>query len=295
MSVTSRFALGSILVALVVLALKYAAYWVTGSVALYSDALESLVNVAAALAVFIAVWLGEKPADHNHPYGHHKAEYLSAVLEGVLIVIAALTIFREAFDALTAERDMTVPTLGLVINGIAGVLNGAWASVLVVKGKALRSPALVADGKHLFTDVLSSVGVIGGLLIANYTGLTILDPVIALVIGVNILWTGWGLIRSSLSGLMDEAVSLEEQEAIRAIISANAEGALEAHALRTRHAGKLTFIDFHLVVPSDMTVTAAHDICDRIENALSEGIEGATITIHVEPDTMAEHKGIVVL
>ncbi|MCT4654818.1 MAG: cation diffusion facilitator family transporter [Cohaesibacter sp.] len=288
-------AIGSIVVALVVLALKIVAYVLTGSIALYSDALESLVNLAASLAVLVAVWLGQKPADHNHPYGHHKAEYLSAVLEGVLIVVAAMAIFHEAYMAYKSPRILEAPLQGLAINGFAGLINGLWALVLIRQGRAIKSPAIVADGKHLLTDLLTSVGVIVGVGLAYYTGIAELDPLVAILVALSILWTGWGLIRSSVSGLMDEAIPDGELDRIRTIIAANADGAIEAHALRSRHSGKMTFLDFHLVVPSAMSVQDAHAICDRIELALTKQIPDMAITIHVEPEDMAEHKGIVVL
>ncbi|WP_319533705.1 cation diffusion facilitator family transporter [uncultured Cohaesibacter sp.] len=282
-----QLAIGSIVVSLLVLGLKYLAYAMTNSVGLYSDALESIVNLAASIAVAIAISLRDKPADHNHPYGHDKAEYISAVLEGVLIVLAALAIFVEASETLLNPRPLQIPILGLVLNAAAGVLNGVWALMLVRYGRKLRSPALVADGKHLFTDVLSSLGILIGITFALLTGLDWLDPLLAFLVAAMILWTGWGLIRNSLGGLMDEAVDEEELEQIQTIIMAHADGAIEAHDLRTRHAGRITFIEFHLVVPSHMTVFNAHEICDKIEDALEEAIQNAHVVIHVEPENKA--------
>nr|WP_319389764.1 cation diffusion facilitator family transporter [uncultured Cohaesibacter sp.] len=282
-----QLAVGSVLIAVVVLALKYAAYAMTNSVGLYSDALETLINLAAAFAVLVALRLGEKPADHNHQFGHHKAEYLSAVAEGVLVVLAAITIFMEAVDVFRAPRDLSVPIIGLVLNGLAGVINAVWAYALVHIGRQLRSPALVADGRHLFTDVITSIGVLAGVGLAKLTGLNWLDPLLAMFVGVSILWTGWQLIRGSLSGLMDEAIDQEELQQLRQTIMGNADGAIEAHDIRTRHAGRVIFVEFHLVVPSKMTVYAAHAICDRIENALKQEMPHAVVTIHVEPEYMA--------
>nr|WP_321526106.1 cation diffusion facilitator family transporter [uncultured Cohaesibacter sp.] len=282
-----QLAVGSVLIAVVVLALKYAAYAMTNSVGLYSDALETLINLAAAFAVLVALRLGEKPADHNHQFGHHKAEYLSAVAEGVLVVLAAITIFMEAVDVFRAPRDLSVPIIGLVLNGLAGVINAVWAYALVHIGRQLRSPALVADGRHLFTDVITSIGVLAGVGLAKLTGLNWLDPLLAMFVGVSILWTGWQLIRGSLSGLMDEAIDQEELQQLRQTIMDNADGAIEAHDIRTRHAGRVIFVEFHLVVPSKMTVYAAHAICDRIENALKKEMPHAVVTIHVEPEYMA--------
>jgi cation diffusion facilitator family transporter len=290
-----KLAIGSIFVGTIVFVLKYAAYYITGSIALYSDALESIINVVTAVAAFMAVRLSAAPADANHPYGHHKVEYFSAVLEGVLIIVAALAILREAYFGLLSPRMMDAPMQGLAVNALAGVINAVWSWLLIRHGRRLRSPALVADGRHLFTDVVTSAVVIIGLLLVPLTGWAWLDSALAAMVAVNILWSGWGLIKESVGGLMDEALPEATLARVREIISANAEGALEAHDLRTRHAGRMTFIDFHLVVPGAMSVTEAHDICDRLERALKADVEDALITIHVEPDNKAKHAGIVVL
>jgi len=292
-----RLALGSVVVGLAVLVLKLVAWRVTGSVALMSDALESVVNVATALAVIVALRVARRPADANHPYGHHKAEFFSAVLEGVLIVLAALFILREAWDGFASPRALDAPWLGLMVNAGAGLINAGWAWLLIREGRAHRSPALAADGRHLMTDVVSSVGVLAGVALAVLTGWWVLDPALAVLVALNILWSGWVVIRGSLSGLMDEAVSDEELARIRRIIAASAEGdtALEAHDLRTRHAGPVTFIEFHLVMPGETTVEDAHALCDRIEAALMGALPDARVTIHVEPEHKAKHSGIVVL
>lgn len=291
----SFLALGSVTVGLAVLALKFGAWWFTGSVALYSDALESTINVVAALVAFAALRLSAKPADANHPYGHQKIEYIAAVFEGALILLAAVAVFHAAYNAYLAPRAVVPDPYGIGLNVLASVINALWCYVLLRRGKTLRSPALVADGKHLLSDVISSLGVLVALSVALLTGLPWLDPLLACVVAFNILWSGWSLMQSSFSGLMDEAAAPEEVERIRTIISSQAEGAIEAHDLRTRHSGRLTFIEFHLVVPADMRVDAAHDICDRIEAALRREVEGASITIHVEPENKAKHQGIVVL
>lgn len=292
-----RLAIGSVIVGLAVLALKTLAWALTGSLALMSDALESLVNVATALAVIVALRVARRPADSNHPYGHDKAEFFSAVLEGVLIVIAALFILREAWDGVFAPRAMDAPLLGMAINAAASLINGVWAALLIRNGRQHRSPALEADGRHLLTDVISSVGVLIGITLALLSGWWVLDPLLAALVALNILWSGWSVIKGSLSGLMDEAVSDKELAEIRALIAKAASGdaALEAHDLRTRHAGPVTFIDFHLVMPGETTVEAAHALCDRIEAALMEALPDARVTIHVEPEHKAKHSGIVVL
>ncbi len=292
---TSKMAVASIAVACAVLGIKYFAYWTTGSVALYSDALESIVNVVTALVALIAVRISARPADRRHQFGHHKAEYFSAVLEGVLIIVAALLILHAAWQALREPRAFTEPWLGLAISGVATAFNAAWSWALINYGRRWRSPALVADGWHLFSDVATSVGVIAGLSLAVLTEWTFLDPALAALVAVNILATGWRVVRSSISGLMDEAVDGDIGRRIRAVISESAEGAIEAHDIRTRTAGRATFIDFHLVVPGRMSVADAHRICDRIEQALEAEIEGAEIVIHVEPEGEARHRGVLVI
>jgi len=284
----TRLAILSIPVAILVFALKYLAYYLTGSVALYSDALESIVNVIAAIAALCAIWFSMKPADENHPFGHHKAEYFSAVLEGALIILAALLIIHQAWGALKYPRMLEEPMLGLAINLIAAIINALWAFLLIRSGKKHRSPALEADGRHLMTDVTTSAGVLIGLVAAIWTGWAILDPLIAIIVAMHILWQGWKVINSSVQGLMDVGVEVEETMRIRSIISAHAEGAIEAHYLRTRIAGRVTFIEFHLVVPSAMSVGHAHIICDRIEDALRDEIENARVVIHVEPEGEAK-------
>lgn len=294
-SAAARLAVGSVAVALAVLALKVAAWVLTGSVALGSDALESLVNVAAAGAALVAVRLADKPADREHPYGHHKAEYFSAVLEGVLVIVAALLIAWAAWNALATLRMPQISALGLGVNALAGVLNFVWGRLLIRRGRAMGSPALVADGRHLMADVLSSAAVIAGLVLARATGWAALDPLLALAVAVNILWSGWQMVRGSVGGLMDEAVDAATMARIRALIQDAAEGAIEAHDIRTRRAGRAIFVDFHLVVPGEMTVGAAHRICDRVEAALRAGLGDAVVTIHVEPHGKAEEDGALVI
>jgi cation diffusion facilitator family transporter len=194
-----------------------------------------------------------------------------------------------------APRPFDAPVLGLLISGAATLLNAVWAYLLIRIGRDWGSPALVADGKHLVTDIVTSVGVILGLTLAVVTGLPVLDPILAAIVAVSILWSGWSLIRESVGGLMDEAVPAALLDRIRRVISENASGALEAHDLRTRHAGRMTFIDFHLVVPGTMTVSEAHAICDAIERALRAEMADAMITIHVEPEEKAKHSGVLVL
>lgn len=291
---TNIIAVSSILVALLVMGIKYFAYLLTGSVALYSDALESVVNVVTAVVAVIAIRVSSQPPDRRHQFGHHKAEYFSAVIEGVLIVLAALMIFREAYGAFLQPRQLDEPLLGMAINGLATVLNAGWSFFLIRYGRANRSAALEADGWHVLTDVVTSVGVLFGLVLAVATGWHILDPLLASIVALNILWTGWRLTTASLSTLMDEAVPAETAKQFSDIIAANAKGALQMHDLRTRHAGRATFIEFHLVVPGEMSVSAAHEICDRIEAALRQTVEGAQVVIHIEPEGEAKTSGAII-
>ncbi len=288
-------ALASAGVGLLVLGLKFFAWWITGSLALYSDALESIINVVAAMTAFVALRVAAQPADQNHPYGHHKAEYFSAVIEGALIIVAAIVILRDAYDALQAPKTLDAPLVGVAVNGFATVINLVWGLMLVRRGRDWRSPALVADGKHVLADVFTSGGVLIGLGLATATGWAILDPVIAVVVALNILWSGGAMVRDSVSGLMDQAAPAEMVGQIRRLISEHGEGALEAHDVRTRHAGQVTFIDFHLVVPGEMTVAESHAICDRLEAAIEGAVEGAVVTIHVEPGEEAKQRGLPVI
>jgi cation diffusion facilitator family transporter len=284
----TTLAFWSIVIAFGVLGLKAFAWMITGSVALYSDALESIVNVIAAAAAFWAIRISHKPADSDHQHGHHKAEYFSAVLEGVLIVMAALMIVAAAWEALLRPQPLVQPWEGLAVNGFAAMINAGWAWLLIRAGRQDKSPALVADGQHIMTDVVTSLGVIVGLIGVVLTGYSILDPLLAILVALNILYQGWQVISNSLSGLMDKAVPLEDNMHIRDIISANSKGALEVHDLKTRTAGRATFIEFHLIVDGDMPVRESHVICDRIEEALKAEIPSVRVLIHVEPDDEAK-------
>lgn len=288
-------ALVSIAVAAIVMGLKFLAYWWTGSAALYSDALESIVNLVTAVVALYTIHVASQPADRRHQFGHHKAEYFSAVIEGALIIVAALLILREAYDALVAPRTLHDLGAGLGLSGVATVINAGWCAFLIRWGRKQRSPALVADGWHLLTDVFTSVGVLIGMGLAHLTGWQILDPLLAALVALNILWAGWRLVKESVSGLMDEAVTSEVARRIREVIATNAEGAIEAHDVKTRTAGRVTFIEFHLVVPGDMTVARSHRICDRLEAALVEAVHGAEVLIHVEPEEEAKQTGVPVV
>jgi len=287
--------MGSLAIGLAVLALKAVAAWLTGSIALYSDALESVVNVVTAIVALIAVRLAARPADASLPYGYGKAEYFSAVVIGVFIAVAALLIFTRAWQGFLAPVALRPDPVGLGVSALATALNALWAWYLIRTGTRERSPSLSADGKHLATDVVSTVGVLIGVLLVIVTGYHQLDAILAALVGIAILWSGWRLIRESVIGLMDVAVEPAALKLIRETIAANADGAIEAHDIRTRQSGRQIFIDFHLVVAGTMSVDEAHMICDRIEMKLRDSVPSAQITIHVEPENKAKHSGIVVV
>ncbi|MEX3008581.1 cation diffusion facilitator family transporter [Hoeflea sp. TYP-13] len=288
----ARLAGWSIVIACLVLALKTAAWWITGSVALYSDAVESVVNVVTASLAWIAIRISHRPADKGHPFGHYKAEYFSAVVAGVLIVIAALLIFTEAASALITPHTLQTPLAGMAVNAVAAVINGLWAWRLISEGRRARSPALSADGRHILVDVVTSAGVLIGLVLVLATGWLFLDSLIAIAVGINVLIEGWKVITSSVDGLMDSALDDEETERIRHTILESAAGAMEVHDIKTRMAGHISFIEFHLVVDGKMSVADSHAICNRVEEALGHAIPGANITIHVEPDEESKRDGL---
>ncbi len=292
---TQQIASFSIVLGVGVLALKTGAWWLTNSAALFSDALESTVNVAASLIALAALRFAERPADANHPYGHQKAEFFAAVVEGVLIIVASLAILQHAWDSWREPSPLTLSWQGLALNAAATVLNAIWGTVLIRAGRRARSVTLEGDGKHLWADVATSSGLLLGIGLVVWTGYPKLDSILAAIIAVYVLWAGTSLISQSVGGLMDAAPAQEVVDRIRQMVGEHAEGALEVHDLRTRHAGRLTYLEFHLVVPGDMRVSAAHEICDRIEAALREDMHQLVITIHVEPEGKAKHHGVLVL
>lgn len=288
----AKLAYFSIIIALVVMSIKFLAWWLTGSVALLSDAVESIVNVIAAALASVAIRISRKPADINHQYGHQKAEYFSAVLEGVFVVLAAMAIFYSAYTALAAGHRIMQPVLGMAINAVAAVINGYWAWLLISTGKSEKSPALLADGLHIKADVMTSLGVLIGLGLTIVTGWIVLDALMAMIVGANVLREGWRVISSSINGLMDVSINAEEAAVIETIILENAQGAIEVHDIKSRVSGAATYVEFHLVVDRSMSVRAAHDICDRIEAAIKSAVPGSQTTIHVEPDHKQKGTGL---
>lgn len=295
MTSSFRLAAGSLGISILVLAVKAAAWQVSDSTALYSDALESLVNVFAAMMVIVALKAAAKPADLEHPYGHAKAELLSAVAEGGLIIFAAALILERASYALLSPHLPYAPWLGLSLNASGGLANALWALVLSRSGATRRFPALAADQAHLVADAITTVGIVAGLSLAVVARLPILDPLIAIAIAIQIAVIGGRTVLRSLSLLLDRAPPPAIVARIRALVGTHAIGAIEAHDMRVRQAGRSSFLEFHLVVPGTMTVAESHDICDRIEAALKPEMPGVIITIHVEPDHKAKHQGIMVV
>ena len=279
----SRFAWLSIVAALVTIALKTGAWWMTGSVGLLSDAAESVVNLVAAIVALIALRVAARPADDSHHYGHTKAEYFSAAVEGQMIFIAAVFIIYSAVDRLMHPQPLENVGVGLAVSIVASVVNGAVAFVLIRAGRQHRSLTLTADGKHLLTDVWTSVGVVAGVLLVAVTGLTVLDPIVALLVGANIIVTGWKLLWESGSGLMDAALPTEESRALADVLAQHTTSEVHFHGLRTRTSGHHGYADVHVLVPGDWSVQRSHDLIEEIEHAVSQACPDVTLVAHVEP------------
>jgi cation diffusion facilitator family transporter len=286
-----RMAYLSIATSLATIALKFGAYFVTGSVSLWSDALESLVNLAAALVALGALVVAERPADERHTYGHDKAEYFSSGVEGALILVAAVSIIWSAAHRLVDPQPLAYLGPGIVIAFIAGAMNFAAARMMLKVARQHDSIVIEADATHLLTDVWTSAGIIGGLcVVMAKPDWAILDPLMAIAVGVHIIITGVGLLRRSADGLMDAALPASELKRADALIRAALPDGTSFHALRTRKAGARRFLEFHLLVPGTMSVLESHALCDRIEAALIANLARAQITIHVEPrETQAPH------
>lgn len=289
----ARAALASIAVALGVMGLKFLAWGLTGSVAFYSDAVESIINVIAAAVALAAVRVSARPADANHPFGHQKAEFLSAILEGAMILLAAGLILWEAGAALLAPRPIEQAGLGMAIIALAMGVNAVWATLLMRWGRRWQSPALRADARHLWVDVITSAAVLAGVALIPLTGWQWLDPLLAVLVAVNVVWSGMRLVRESLAGLMDEMVDEVTLARLRAVVAAHAEGAYQAHDLKARSLGRGLAVEFHLVVPGTMTVHDSHLICDRLEAALRSEIGDGQVVIHVEPEQKAKIVGAI--
>ena len=273
----------SIAAAVATISLKATAYLVTGSVGLLSDAAESVVNLVAAVVALLALHWASKPADEEHAYGHQKAEYFSAGVEGALIVVAAGAIAATAIDRLLHPQAVEDVGLGLAVSVTASLINLVVGLLLLRTGRRERSIVLEADGKHLMTDVWTSVGVVIGVAAVAITGWQPLDALIALAVAVNIVVAGTGLVRRSVGGLMDQALDAPERAKIHKVLTAFEHGGVQFHALRTRQAGSRAFISVHVLVPGAWTVQRGHDIVEDVEGALRERLPYATVFTHLEP------------
>lgn len=279
----SRWALVSIATALVVIALKLIAWRVTGSVGLASDAAESVVNLVAATVAFIALRIAARSPDAGHNFGHLKVEYISAIVEGVMIAAAATVIVASAVDRLLHPRELEHIGIGLGISVLASLINATVAMTLLRVGRRHRSLALEADGKHLMTDVWTTAGVVVGVGLVQLTGWLPLDPLIAIAVAVNILVVGAKLVRRSTAGLMDSALPGRELARIEAALVPFCTDGVRIHDLRTRASGRLRFVQLHLLVPGDWSVQRGHDLTEQVEDALHDAVEDAVPVVHLEP------------
>jgi cation diffusion facilitator family transporter len=273
----------SIGAALSTIALKFTAYFLTGSVGLFSDAAESIVNLIAAVVALWALTLAARPPDTQHTFGHSKAEYCSSALEGLLILVAAASIGIAAWNRLVHPQPLGQIGLGLGLSLVASAINGGVAVILLRAGRRLRSITLRADAHHLLTDVWTTGGIVLGLIVVQWTGWLVLDPVIALVVAMNIVWAGFRLLRETGMGLMDTALPANEQQVISAILTNYKEQGIQFHAMRSRVAGARCFVYFHVLVPGKWTVQRGHDLCEEIELAISRALPGTHVFTHLEP------------
>jgi cation diffusion facilitator family transporter len=279
----SRFAWLSIGAAILTIALKTGAYLVTGSVGLLSDAVESLVNLIGAVMALAMLTIAARPADEEHVYGHSKAEYFSSGVEGTLILIAALSIGWAAVWRLIEPRDLESVGIGLVVSAVAAAINLATAVVLLRAARRWNSVTLDASAHHLLTDVWTSAGVILGVGAVALTGWNVLDPLLALAVAANIVFTGLRIVNTSVHGLMDAALPPDEVEAVMTVLQPHVADGIEYHALRTRRAGVRRFVSLHILVPGDWTVERGHRLVDRIETEISDALPNSSVSTHLEP------------
>ncbi len=278
------YAVLSISAAVTTIGLKLGAYYLTGSVGLFSDAAESVVNLVAAVAALSALTFAVRPPDEEHAFGHDKAEYFSSGLESALIIIAAAWIGVTAWGRLMDPQPLHNVGLGLSVTIVAAALNGIVALVLLRAGRRLRSITLRADAQHLFTDVGTSGGVVIGVVMVQLTGWLVLDPLIGLVVAANVVWTGVRLLNDTAHGLLDTALPPEELEKISGVLSRYEGDDVHFHAMRTRAAGQRRFVSMHVLVPGRWTVKRGHDLSERIERDLADKLGGnTTFFIHIEP------------
>lgn len=279
-----KFLYLSIAAAMVTILLKFYAYHVTGSMGFLSDALESIVNLFAALFALIMLRVSQKPADDGHVFGHSKAEYFSSATEGALILIAAFSIIRTAIPRILEPASLENINTGLLFSLLASAVNLVVGLTLITNGRKRKSLVLEADGRHLMTDVWTSVGVIAGIVMVKFTGWLIIDPIIAILVALNIIYTGYKLISRSASGLMDSTIPAEDLEKVTIYLDSLKENEIEYHSLLTRMAGQRKFISMHLLVPGEWSVKQGHDWADQVEETII-GLfdEPVTVSTHIEP------------
>ncbi len=280
---TRFYAAVSIVAALLTVGLKAAAYLLTGSLGLLSDAAESSANLVAAIGAFWALSAAARPPDEEHAYGHTKAEFFSSALEGALVLAAAGFIVATAVGRLFDPQPLENVGLGLVVSVAAAVLNGVVGLVLLRAGGRLRSAALRADGRHLLTDVWTTAGVVAGVLLVGATGWAVLDPLIALVVAANIVWVGFRILNEAAHGLLDTALPSEDLNVVEGVISRYRQAGVEFHALRTRSAGARRFVSVHVLVPGSWTVRRGHNLSEDLERDVVEALPMTTVFVHLEP------------
>ncbi len=274
----------SIAAGIATILLKFAAYRVTGSIGFFSDALESIVNLLAASFGLVMLHVSEKPADEGHEFGHSKAEYFSSAIEGALILLAAFSIIWSAIPRLINPITLENINIGLLFSVGASLVNLTVGQILIRNGKKNKSLLVEADGKHLMTDVWTSAGVIIGIFMVKITGILILDPIIAILVALNIVYTGYRLISRSTNGLMDASISESEINQVKKYLDSLKEKNITYHSLMTRQAGQRKFISFHLLVPGAWTVQQGHENADMIEETIEDMFdEPVTVTSHIEP------------
>lgn len=278
-----KFALLSIAAALATIALKTLAWWLTGSVGLLSDALEGTVNLAGATLMLAMLVIASRPPDDNHAYGYSKAEYFASGFEGTLIVIAASLIAYAAVERLISPRPLDNVGAGLVVSAAASAINYAVARRLFAASSRYKSIALEADAQHLMTDVWTSAGVVIGVAAVALTGWLWLDPLIALAVAANIVWSGVKLVKRSLSGLLDRALPPHERQALQSVLDRYRTQGIDFHALRTRQAGARSFVSMHVLVPAQWSVAQGHDLAHRVEHDVRQALPGVTVLTHIEP------------
>jgi cation diffusion facilitator family transporter len=279
----TKYAWLSIAAAVVTIALKTGAYLLTGSVGLLSDAAESVVNLVAAVIALVALTIAARPADDNHHYGHGKAEYFSAGIEGLMIFVAAALIIVSAVQRLLHPQPLESLGIGLAITLFATAINGAVGWLLIKVGKQHRSATLVADGKHLMTDVWTSVGVVVGVGMVAITGWLPLDSLVAIAVAVNILWMGWRLVASSTTSLLDAALSPTDVAIVTAVLDKHRSADVAFHGLQTRESGRQRFVSVHVLVPGAWTVQHAHDVVEAVEDDIRAALDQVNVSTHLEP------------